>query len=211
MTMGFSGVAVAKLLFLVACGLRDVGKYAMAEARHTDGSAMCYLTLYLTPRICSLLMIVVDLPQYTPHMLSHILVFVLCRQPRPDGLRPYVSSGGNERQTSDICAAILRTIRILLPLNFIWDGFDKEIAAFLRLGGPVRMMLAFLLALVRNRLILSPVAWVSWSLQVLATSYCPRGLVLDASLLLWGLASMHLVRSIDSEKNFRRLHDTKSS
>jgi hypothetical protein len=217
MTVGISGVAVAKLFFLVASGLRNVGKYGMAEARHKDGSATCYLTLYLTPRICSLLMVIVDLPQYTPHVLSHVLIFVLCRQPQPDvltvlqadsKLRRYESSGINEKQASDICAVILRTIRILLPLHFVWDGFEQEIATFLRFGGPVRMLLAFLLALVRGRLILSPVAWVSWSAQVLATAYCPRGLILDGSLLMWGLASIHLVRSLDSE-NIMRLHDSK--
>jgi hypothetical protein len=215
--VGFLGVAVAKILFLVACGLRNVGKYAKAEAQHKDRSAACYLMLYLTPRVCSLLMILVDLPQCTPHVISHILIFVICRQPEPDALivtedskpRRYESSGINERQASDICAIILRTIRILLPLNFIWDGFEKEIVTFLRFSGPVRMLLAFLLALVRGRLILSPVAWVSWSAQVLATAYCPRGLVLDSSLLLWGLASIHLVRSLDTD-NIIRLQDTKS-
>lgn len=213
---GFSGAAVAKLVILVAWGLRNIGKYAVAEVQHEDGTAWCYLMFYLTQRLCDVLMTLVDLPQYTPHILSHFLVFVLCLPEEPDALRPgsqtrtHVSSGGNERLTSDICTAILRTIRILLPLNLIWDGFEKEIAAFLRLGGPVRMMLAFLLSLVRSRLILSPVAWVSWSAQVLATAYFPSGLVLDGSLLLWGLASIHLVRSIDSE-NFLRQHDTKSS
>jgi hypothetical protein len=219
MTVGFSGVGVANFLFLVACGLLNVGKYAMAEAQHKDGSAACYLMLYLTPRVCSALMILVDLPQYTPHVISHILIFVICRQPEPDAVivlqadsksrRYYDASGINERQASDICAIILRTIRILLPLNFIWDGFEKEIATFLRFGGPVRMLLAFLLALVRGRLILSPVAWVSWSAQVLAAAYCPRGLVLDSSLLICGLASIHLVRSLDTD-NIVRFQDTKT-
>jgi hypothetical protein len=172
---------------------------------------------YLTPRLCSLLMVVVDFPQYTPHVLSHLLIFVLCLQPQPDvltvlqansKLRRYESSGINENQASDICAVILQTIRILLPLHLICDGFEKEISTFLRFGGAVRMLLAFLLAMVRGRLILSPFAWVSWSAQVLATAYCPRGLVLDGSILLWGLASIHLVRSLDSE-NIIRLHDPK--
>jgi hypothetical protein len=207
-TVGFSGVAVAKLLFLIACGLRNVGKYAMAEAQHKDGSAACYLMLYLTPRVCSLLMILVDLPQYTPHVISHILIFVMCRQPEPDVLID-LQVESKSRQASDICTIILRTIRILLPLNFIWDGFEKESATFLRFGGPVRLLLAFLLALVRGRLILSPVAWVSWSAQVLASAYYPRGLVLDSSLILWGLASIHLVRSLDTD-NIIRLQDTKS-
>ena len=86
-----------------------------------------------------------------------------------------------------------------MPLDFFVEGFSKENTSYMLMDAPCRLMLAYLLSLVRSSLILSPVAWVSWALQVLATAYLPAGLVLNYFLIFIGLATIRLISLVQSD------------
>ena len=212
--VGFFVASLVKDLILLVWAVWNLGKYVGREVLHKDRSILCYMVLYLAPPVHALLVKMIDVPQFTPHVSAHVMIYSLCRQRSPTYLgrpdshgRPYLSSG-NGQLTNDVCLMILRVIRILLPLNFFCDGFMKEESNFMTLPNSARLLLAFLICMVRSRLILSPVAWVSWSVQFLAGFYIPSSWIVDASLASIGIATIHLVRSIDSEN---LLQDIKSS
>lgn len=101
----------------------------------------------------------------------------------------YYSSDSKEQE---LCRLILWWCRSLLPFNLILEGFTEPNLSFMLLHDWTRLLLAFVLSLVRANLILSPVAWLSWSLQVFIIVYLPPSFFNGCFLLMTGLASVRL-------------------
>jgi hypothetical protein len=55
-------------------------KCSVLEALEEFNVTICYLVFYLMPMMCSLLMDWINLPHWTPHMITLLTVFPLCRQ-----------------------------------------------------------------------------------------------------------------------------------
>lgn len=196
-SFGFLFATTAKILIIVALGMANVVKYAAKEMEENDGAFFCYLVLYLVPPLCDLLMSNFSLPHYTPHLVSMISLYLLCHQPgqvvaTSNVRRTPKSRMTTDRWADDICKVILRTLRLSIPFDIIVEGFSEPNISLMMLDVITRLLLAYVLSMMRANLILSPVAWVSWSVQVLISVYFPTNLVTEAFLLLIGLASVRL-------------------
>jgi len=194
-------VRLAKLLALFAHGLQNVVLYFIAEVDDNvkDGSMLCYLALYSTPIICDWLMNSLNLPFYVPHCLSACFVFYICSvsigassETRRRSKKP------PDRLAANLCVLLRRGLCILLPLELLVDGFDDVNTTYMMLASEYRLILAYTLSVLKSCLILSPVAWVSWALQVLIAFYFPLFVGLDIFLLFFGCASIWLVRKLQA-------------
>jgi hypothetical protein len=71
---------ITKALIIVASLLFQVWKYSLIEAVEESSVAICFLIFYFTPNFCSLLMGHINLPHWTPHIMTWMGVFCLCNQ-----------------------------------------------------------------------------------------------------------------------------------
>jgi len=216
MAIGLVFAAGAKLLILLALGMTNTFKYAAEEAEHVDGALLCYLVLFLVPRLCDALMAWFSLPHYTPHMISAISMYQLCNNyplsmgsyslpfpsfwPRRKSKNQYSYAGhgqnhfpaGGDVKAQEICHLVLRTLRALIPFHLLWEGFSEPNSQLMMLHDWTRLLLAFVLSAVRANLILSPVAWVTWAAQVLLILYLPPNFFNGCFIAMVGLASIRL-------------------
>lgn len=191
-------------------------------------SVLCYYVFCLMPVLCNLLMTHVgNLPHFTPHLLSNLAVYYVCRllshvstDPSPNRrksskkLFSFSTSVGNntasynhslsQQQNSDrfgneVCQSILRLVAMALPIVFFVEGFSQSNSSFMLYTAHKRMILAYVLSLFKRGLILSPVAWIGWSVQVLLAAYVPAGSVLNAIQFFLGLAFIRLVTLVQLE------------
>lgn len=231
MVVGIFSQSCLILLLTVA----NVFKFATDESSsHTiwgvfwsSPSTSCYYVFCLMPSVCDWLMAHVgNLPHFTPHILSNISVYYLCRllsqvsadtlsQRRKNSKRSSsfstmgisISSNNtnlahqqnSDRFGNEVCQLLLKAIGFALPICFIMEGFSRSNSSFMLMEAQKRMILAYLLSLVKRGLILSPVAWVGWSVQVLLSTYLPVGLVLNSLLYFLGLAFIRLVTMLQLE------------
>eukprot|EP00529_Nitzschia_sp_RCC80_P003324 CAMPEP_0113468028 /NCGR_PEP_ID=MMETSP0014_2-20120614/15129_1 /TAXON_ID=2857 /ORGANISM="Nitzschia sp." /LENGTH=1075 /DNA_ID=CAMNT_0000360375 /DNA_START=266 /DNA_END=3490 /DNA_ORIENTATION=- /assembly_acc=CAM_ASM_000159 len=77
---------LTKALILTASFLFQVWKYSLIEAAEESSVTLCYLLFYFMPNICYLLMEYINLPHWSPHMMSWLCVFCLCSQVEPGPL-----------------------------------------------------------------------------------------------------------------------------
>jgi hypothetical protein len=64
------------------------------------------------------------------------------------------------------------------------------------LTGAEQVLVGFSLATIKMGYMLSPIAWISWSIQVLMLSFCRSTFVLEHSLLVVGLATLHIIHKV---------------
>jgi hypothetical protein len=187
-------------------------------------TVVCYLVMYMTPVVCDWIMDSADLPHFAPHVISNVVLFLLCQ--RLDQLsttdisspsrRSMINAGSgvlasanfnqqhffaeaNRRKLHrDVLHRILRSLRWALPFSFYLEGFSETNASFMASDTPIRLILAYFLSLTRGGLLLSPLSWIGWSVQVLLASYLPYGYLLDVTLLLVGLAFVRLVDELQT-------------
>jgi hypothetical protein len=195
----------------------------------TPSSLLCYVGFGLVPVVCDWVMEHADLPHLTPHVVSHVVLYLLCsldRRPNdievavsPKRGKPAVfggsSSSGSKPFFGQQCSLdddrpklsynlsiwILRTIRLSLPLNFLLDGFSNSNASFMTVRSSFRLTQAYTLALTTKSLLLSPVAWIGWSFQLLIATYIPAGYLLNAFLFVLGMATIRLVDTLQAIVN----------
>mmetsp|Transcript_8925 Transcript_8925/g.22521 ORF Transcript_8925/g.22521 Transcript_8925/m.22521 type:complete len:1127 (+) Transcript_8925:202-3582(+) len=84
--IGIILVGLTKALILTASFLFQVWKYTLIEAAEESSVTLCYLLFYFMPNICHLLMEYINLPHWSPHMMSWLCVFCLCSQVEPGPL-----------------------------------------------------------------------------------------------------------------------------
>lgn len=172
-----------------------------------------YVGFYMTPVICDWVMNHADFPHFTPHLISVLAMYYMClpdpryrghdnifKNGRPIGKHQFSqvnpADGDKPELASQLCHWILRSVRLSLPLGFIFEGFSKSNASFMLCSSSVRLSLAFFLSMTKNGMLLSPLAWLGWSIQVLLAWYCPSGYLLDSMLVLVGLAFLRLVNTV---------------
>jgi hypothetical protein len=238
---------ITKALIITTAFLFQVWKYSLIEAVEESSVTICYLTFYFMPRLCSVLMEHVNLPHWTPHMLTLLGVFSLCNQVEagtlhdddvsifrlsgtltPAATESVNSAEGdansstdprNRRQASHqkpkaqdqtvprderACRTILKILRFALPVFFLVDGFSSEFGSIMGVSNASRLTTAFMMSLVRKNLVSSPIAWVSWSVQVLVATYLPEWKLLDHIVLVFGLSSIRLIRYLDGQRERKR-------
>ena len=71
---------LTKALILTASFLFQVWKYSLIEAAEESSVTLCYVLFYFMPNFCYLLMEHINLPHWSPHMMSWLCVFFLCNQ-----------------------------------------------------------------------------------------------------------------------------------
>jgi len=69
-----------KFLMIAASIILQMWKHSLLEALEEFNVTICYLVFYFMPIVCSLLMDWINLPHWTPHMITLMAVFSLCRQ-----------------------------------------------------------------------------------------------------------------------------------
>jgi hypothetical protein len=203
----FNGTA--KGLILLALGLASTCHYAAAEIR--DGAASCYSAFLLLPLLCDLLMATFSLPHFTPHFISTITVCQLCRPSsnrKSAGARSRFAS--YDRPAEAVSRSVLRIVRYLLLLLEIVEGFAESNMSYMTAEIEFRILASYLLALARSNLLLSPVGWTSWSVQLLAAYYVRKNLATELLLILIGMASVQLCRQVQTEDNFVLQHGSLS-
>jgi hypothetical protein len=189
-------------------------------------TVLCYYVFCLMPTVCDWLMLHIgNLPHFTPHILSNLAMYYVCRilsqdsadssQRRKSSKRSLsgaigVTSNGysvnlaqdhcSDRFGNEVCQLILRVICFALPLLFVIEGFSDSNAGFLLLEDQNRMILAYILSLLKRGHILSPVAWVGWSVQILLSTYITESIGRPLQFL-FGLAFIRLVTVLQSEKS----------
>jgi hypothetical protein len=187
--------SVTFVLRLIALGLQSMCIHALEEAwidrrqqpkqragnddeSNKRPALLFYDALAFTPMFCDVLMNglfsirCIFLPQWTPHIISNLVIYWLCR----DASKNHVRKG--KMQSTEIAMQFLRRY---LPLYFVvtcflMDGFGEENSGIMLLPLPQRFIFAYMLVILDRGLLLSPVAWVSFALQVLLVYYfsCPH-------------------------------------
>lgn len=184
---------VGKMCMLVGLSFANTCAYAMDELEQQNGTFSCYLAFFAIPLTSDILMAFMSLPLYTPHVLSAICIYLLCTATTTTGSNrnsSYINT--DDKLSQDVCKLLLRSLRYLLPFDILLEGFSAPNIAVMRMSVPNRLQVAYVLALIRTNSILSPVAWISWSFQVLLSTYLPESAVTSCLLTMVGLASVRL-------------------
>lgn len=201
-------VTVKVILFLweaaqlVTAGVRNVLVYATWESFRWDGALSCYLVLYILPTICDWIMLHASLPPFSPHIISTVSLYFL------SGF-PDMSATKNSGKVSDeVCRLLLNTFRYYLPLSMIFEGFRGPNTTIMMLDKSTRLILAYLLSMLRAGLLFSPIGWLGWSVQVLISVWLPEGIVLSCILPLLGLALIQFMSALPAHTRAASLDRT---
>lgn len=189
---------VARLLWimtqLIAIGARNIFIYATFEASLSDGTLSCYLVLYTLPMLCDWFMIRASLPHFLPHVIS---TFSLCFLSQVPGHPPRTTASG---VSDDACRLILHAFQCYLSLTTLLEGFKGPNCMIMSLDSSTRLVLAYVLSMLRAGFLLSPLGWFGWSIQVILSSWLPEGLLSSCILSLSGLALLRLTSELPDHK-----------
>lgn len=188
--------SAARILIIVALGLANIFKYALEELDQNDGAFLCYMVFYLFPSVCDFFMSSFSLPHYTPHLVSSTAFYLMLTR---NGSKRKPKDGGSDRLAENLCKAALQFFRFTIPFDLLVEGFTSPNTALMMTDVLPRLLLAYMLSVVRANLIFSPVAWVSWAIQGLVAVYFPANLVSEGFLVMVGLASVRLCTVIQIE------------
>jgi hypothetical protein len=200
----FSSIcSVSKYLLAFVLIFRSVLGCFMAEVRYRrNGTLLCYMVLLYTPHVFDVYMMKATIPHFMPHLVSCGLMCCLCRpisgsDPSGGSFSRGKGATSGDRLTRSLCKSILWSLRVSAVLLFVLEGFSKDNSAYMLLNPTVRLVVAYSLCLLRDGLILSPLAWFGWSTQVLLVAYFPqRGAGLNFSLIVLGISLIRLVRRL---------------
>jgi len=115
----------------------------------------------------------------------------------PQRQHKYEASRARDKQ---ICFLLLKTLKTTLPILFMVEGFSSEFGIIIGKSGTNQLTTAFLLSIIRNSIITSPVGWISWAVQILLADYISPWICLDIFILLIGLSSIRLIRFLDLQR-----------
>lgn len=197
-----------------------VGQNAFLEATQEWRAVSYFAIVYFTPHAMSLLMNVVVLPHWTPHILSCIILYGLCRPPYKKRFYYYPGSGNpsNLQQVPShvstrlqdelqqhqggtsarsVSLVILRQMRFNLPMVCVLEGFSHEIGTAMTLQGPGRIISAYIILILRLGLVFSPMAWLCGAIQVLMASYLYGVPLIDLIVILVALASVRYAKFLE--------------
>jgi hypothetical protein len=230
-------VTITKALILFASFLLQVWKSSLIEAVEEVSVTICYMVFYFMPRFCSLIMQHVNLPHWTPHLLTTVAVFSLCNQIKPGPLQEESASifQRAEQSTDDqakdssqsltsqdpaetetprderACKTILQILRYVLPAFFLADGLSSKFGTIMGVSGASRLTTAFMMSLVRKNIVSSPIGWISWAVQVLVATYYSSSSLLDQVVFVVGLSSIRLIRYLEVQRANVKSQSGKSS
>lgn len=204
----------------------------------------CYVCCALIPGVCDTIMQHADVPHFTPHIITTVAFYWLCNtcdfEPdssfHPRGKIPNNTASTHHHQDSKnsdtslrweqyLSLSFLLACRISLLLLFIWEGFSRDNSSFMLWTMSFRMIIAYLLSVTKKGMVLSPVAWIGWSVQYLLATYFLPGTsstgtstsirtgyvcscILDAWLFIFGLAVLRLVDVLKVERINREINQS---
>jgi hypothetical protein len=149
-----------------------------------------------------------SLPHFAPHVSTSVALYLLCQSTGGGKRKPFRSKAHVDKQAERLCLFILRSLRWSIPFDLFLEGFSLPNTSIMMLDVSSRLMLAYVLSLLRSSLILSPVAWVCWSVQIVLSVYLPCNKLTECLLLLLGLASVRLcavVQATEGAKSNREV------
>lgn len=151
-----------------------------------------------TPHLTKELMETVVLPHWIPHVISCAVVCGLCRG-RKQGTA--TSSSQDDAQaiptSHRISQIILRQVRLNLPIVFFIEGFSHEMGTAMALEGSGRLVVAYMILILRLGLLFSPMALLCGAIQVLMACYMYWIPFMDVCILLIGLASVRYAKFLE--------------
>lgn len=156
---------------------------------HLDNleTSCTYLVLYFLPWACDELMYRVNLPFFAPHCIS-ALVLYLWLYPSKSYSEQYVSS--------TVSGASLWLFRLGVLLIVVLEGFDQPNIYFMLLDGSDRLCWAFIIVAAKQQNLVSPIVWVSWSLQILIQFITTEELFAHFVLATVGFATFELIDQV---------------
>lgn len=214
-----------KVIALLISFMALVGKRAFAEViQNRDNVTIYYTLMYATPHFCSMMMNNFELPHFSPHVLSLVTVLSLSRwqnlisdispstkkstftQVEGDGYLLELNKSTDKEQkiksddefSHEVCETVLMICRWSLPLMFIMGGISGENFCLMNLSNSGRLIVAYFFYLLQSKLILSPISWISWSIQILFDAYCPSGIMKDLMVFVAGLSTIRLARFLET-------------
>jgi hypothetical protein len=182
------------LALLIAFGSRNVLIYATWEASFNDGALVCYLLLYTLPIICDWMMAHLSLPHFFPHVVSTVCLYFLSSFPSQP---PRTNSS---RVSNEASRLFLVAFRYYLPLALILEGFKEPNSMVMLLNQSSRLVLAYFLSMLQAGFLLSPVAWLGWSIQVILAFWLPEGFLSSCIISLSGLSLIWLMSVLPVRK-----------
>lgn len=164
------------VIMIGICGRRYLGfvnTQNPIDSRVYEASVFSF-ALLLIPVAVDTLMLIVLLPHYVPGIICSALLVQMCLPPflEPEPFKKYPQPRPFE-QVDHFCAKTLSRARWCLPIAFLSESFQKYNTSLFCGDGVYGAQLLFLILLIHYRLILSPVAWFGWSIQMLFVSLWP--------------------------------------
>ena len=160
-----------------------------------------YVTLVYAPTAARHLMNFVDLPQFTPHIVSSAVLCFLFRRPPANNSKNFSSRATPD----DLRNIVLFCCQLLVPIDLLVDGFASVNTGIMTLCYADRLLLAYAICVVRKGWILAPCAWISFAIQFLVATYFPWKHILAEPILLFvlfsmGMASLNILRNLEQLK-----------
>ncbi len=119
-----------------------------------------------------------------------------CQGPPPRQQQDQLS----RQKDMQICFLLLKTIKTTLPILYMVEGFSSDFGSIIGATGTDLLTVAFVISVLRKSLLSSPIAWVSWALQILLAAFLRSCIFLDVLVLLIGLSSIRLIRFLDTQR-----------
>eukprot|EP00536_Pseudo-nitzschia_multiseries_P007634 jgi/Psemu1/324841/estExt_fgenesh1_pg.C_1810024 len=120
---------IIRVLLMLSSFLRQMLKFGLFEAiEEFEGVTTCYVVFYLLPATCICLMDYINLPHWTPHIVTWMAIYSLCYLVKtgtlhetPDALIPYIFGKINKSSSSPtatdssngVCNESLSTLTII--------------------------------------------------------------------------------------------------
>jgi hypothetical protein len=162
-------------LAILASFTRVVYRAALDEALGDTVALGSYLFFRYCPMIVGRFIVEVSLPHWTSHLVTIIGVWQICTPARKDET-----------------VVPLNLLRVAAVVGFVVDGFSQEHAAIMMIPGTMRMLLVFLLLMIRGGYWDSTLLWFSLMVQILLAFVFS----FDQILIMIGLASLNYKRNL---------------
>jgi len=190
----YTSMIVRVLMVLCSMTIKSIHAVFWSQ-KLSEAIGSVYVVFFGCPMFCDLLMRYFSVPPMSPHFVSTMaLYFVAHRSKARDRFRCTPIS-------NKLCDRLLQVYRIYLPIGLILEGFDYYNIQVMLCSDTTRLMFAFVLCLIRLGQILSPVAWVSLSIQILISQGLPAGILAEYMVILIGATTIQLLERL-------RLHES---
>ena len=112
-----------------------------------------------------------------------------------------------QEDDKQVCFLLLKTIKTILPVLYMVEGFSSKFGTIIGATCTNRLTMAFVLSILRKSIVSSPIAWVSWAVQVLLGAFSRSCVFLDVLILFIGLSSIRLIRFLDQQALGKGVHE----